>query len=37
VASRSPDPPDAKLIPVLIRVLRLAFDRERKGGGLSSK
>lgn len=33
-----PDPPDAKLMPVLIREMRLvAFDSDRRGGGLSAK
>jgi hypothetical protein len=37
VVGRSPEPPDAKLMPVLIRRMALAFDRYRKGGGLAAK
>jgi hypothetical protein len=41
VVGRRPDPPDAKLMPVLTVVRRvclaLAFARERKGGGLPAK
>jgi hypothetical protein len=40
VVLRSPDPPDAKLMPPVLvsrlNLLAIAFFRERKGGGLSS-